>query len=801
GGSFALRVDADGFALIARDGTVLGPQLGGDLTLVADDVDILINTNATTDFTFDFDSGPGQDEVTAEADTVSVEVSGGITLGLLGASASATALSFTISGPTVEMTATGVSLSFSAGAANRVVGVSSDHVALRITDAGYALVVAGASIIDPGGLFATLGVTIDGDATLRVNTTNVTQRLVVNGVTETMAAAAPGAPYVRIDIVDAVLALPGLSFTADRIVFERSGNAVVVDGTDVSVGLFAGDPSTAPRIVAVSHADLGVRFVAAGVTAALTGGTLLGPDGSINVEFSAGSVNAFLNTVASAVTLNVGGAPVTVAAATGGTSYARVELGDVVLSVDVDDDDEAGDADDPSLTIDLLRLEQSGSDVTAIAQGVDLLLAAAGTRIVAITGAGAGLKFSTAGAAGVVLGGTFQGPDFEGITLTGSVRVAFNTIASSVTVQAPGGPVTIDAAATDSSYLRVDVTNATLELFGNAVTASTFALERNGATIEVAGTGIGVTLSAGGRRVVAISGASAAAVFTSDGVAGALVAGALLGPDFGDAFTITGTASVQFNNTTVAHTDILGSGVDVDPAEADSQFFRVDLTSFSIEILGASLDAATLSITANVGAETTVSLAATDLTLSLGDGGATPVLGVTIDDASLLVTSTGIAFDVSGGSLSTNNTGVTFGGVDLEFGIKVDTTNPANQYVRITITDAELSFGGQTFGGDFAFEQVKVSPTRTVVKVAATNVHASMGGVVSATNGSGILLASSDGIAGTMSVSVALTLPGDFDIVASTFRISINTGTEAVSESLLVAGDTVQLDLPAGPFV
>ncbi len=69
------------------------------------------------------------------------------------------------------------------------------------------------------------------------------------------------------------------------------------------------------------------------------------------------------------------------------------------------------------------------------------------------------------------------------------------------------------------------------------------------------------------------------------------------------------------------------------------------------------------------------------------------------------------------------------------------------------------------------------------------------------TGGSGVLLVSNAGLVGSFTVSVALTLPADVDIIATSFTIQVNTTNAAVSESVVVAGDTIELELSAGPFV
>ena len=228
----------------------------------------------------------------------------------------------------VDITGEDVALGLSVGGGQQVVGLTSDAIAFRITDAGIVFVIVGAS---PTGTLHPL-LTLDGAITVEVNSTQATQRLEVGGVTYTLAPAAPNASYVRIELVDAQIGIntstgsgaTGLSFTADRLVFERLGSVVTVVGSDVSLSLVIGGQT----IIALLHADLGVRFAPGGVTAALVGGQL---DGS-GLGFSAlgGSftteVTALLNTVGSAVTVKAGADDVVVPAAGPGAPFARVEL-------------------------------------------------------------------------------------------------------------------------------------------------------------------------------------------------------------------------------------------------------------------------------------------------------------------------------------------------------------------------------------------------------------------------------------------------------------------------------------------
>ena len=175
-----------------------------------------------------------------------------------------------------------------------------------------------------------------------------------------------------------------------------------------------------------------------------------------------------------------------------------------------------------------------------------------------------------------------------------------------------------------------------------------------------------------------------------------------------------------------------------------------------------------------------------------------PLVALDVASALLVISAAGVLADVSGGTLTENVAGVDVTGTA---GLRIDTTNPANQFVRITLAPATLTIGAETLAGNFVFEQITASPSRTVVRIAATGVTLSLGSVVSVTNGSGFLLVSALGVAGSLSATAALTLPAGIDITATTFRVDVNSTAVPVVESLLLNGDAVELALPAGPFV
>ncbi len=71
---------------------------------------------------------------------------------------------------------------------------------------------------------------------------------------------------------------------------------------------------------------------------------------------------------------------------------------------------------------------------------------------------------------------------------------------------------------------------------------------------------------------------------------------------------------------------------------------------------------------------------------------------------------------------------------------------------------------------------------------------------ISVTNGSGLLVLTAQGLAASFTVSPTFNLPG-VTLIGGSVKISINTGTVAVNNTLTVAGTPVTVDVPAGPYV
>ena len=128
----------------------------------------------------------------------------------------------------------------------------------------------------------------------------------------------------------------------------------------------------------------------------------------------------------------------------------------------------------------------------------------------------------------------------------------------------------------------------------------------------------------------------------------------------------------------------------------------------------------------------------------------------------------------------------------------------AGPFVRFEAIDAQLTIGEQQFQGDFAFESHLTDSGERETTVAFLNAGATIGAAgasIVASNGEGLFVIRSDGIAGTASVDVAVSVPDLAVNGSGTYRLAINTFTEPVRLSTPIRGSPLTLDLDAGRFI
>jgi len=238
-------------------------------------------------------------------------------------------------------------------------------------------------------------------------------------------------------------------------------------------------------------------------------------------------------------------------------------------------------------------------------------------------------------------------------------------------------------------------------------------------------------------------------------------------------------------------------------------FLRVEGTGVQVSILGQTLSGDFTFQQTGVGSARVTTIDVSNGKLQLEGLAPLDVSG------SLLIANGGIA-----GRFSLSTTSLTIGPVTLGGTLRllINTTGAAavlpdgastvrvdaGPYLRIEGIGITVDLDGTQLAGDFAIEQTTNNLGQHRTTIAVANVHvtlpSSTGDILS--DGQGVLLLLSDGIAGQLSGSInaAGLLPSSVGLVG-TFGIAINKTGHAVDESVTVGGRTIAISLPAGPFL
>src|SRR5439155_4369707 len=330
-------------------------------------------------------------------------------------------------------------------------------------------------------------------------------------------------------------------------------------------------------------------------------------------------------------------------------------------------------------------------------------------------------------------------------TTSAAVAQTFTIGAAIIALDLPAGP-----------YARVEATGAALNVAGQSLTgdfAFDTATDENAATvIRGAASNVSFAIGAGASPIVSLTEGAGAFIVTASGTAGK-VSGSVTVNIPG--VSVVGAITVQVNQTSQVINQVLRVGGSERVLSLPAgPYVRVAGKGLGIEILGQTLTGDVSFTKSASGAQLTVDNAA----LSLADG----LVRFTGASASFTITSAGIAGTFSG-SVVVDVPGVAVTGALTG---AVDTTNPANRFVRVAGTAVNVQVAGQTLVGDFTLQQSTDASGESVVKVATQNLRFQVGDrtttFVDVTNAEGQLIVTKRGIAGSLK--------------ANTFSFNLPTG-------------------------
>jgi hypothetical protein len=477
------------------------------------------------------------------------------------------------------------------------------------------------------------------------------------------------------------------------------------------------------------------------------------PDVAVQLRVGGESVDAseagdafrlLVNTTSLSAELVVGGETLTVPAPTSG-SFVRAEARDVLLAV-------LGQ----ELAADLLSFEKSGNDVSVSGERLDFELRAGTTRVLGLQNADFAITFTADGVSGSATNASLLGPDFGGaLTLAGTFDLAFDT-------HRPGPVVVTAGSNTGNGTLAL----ASFEPVSAAARAGTY-------TVAI------VTPDAEGRD------------FELRDPDGQVVGRGVVGVPFEGVFSF----SVEEGATA------LQAGDDFTLAFDGHPFLRVGADNPVASVLGASLSATRMDLELQTDTGS-VSLDVAGPSFGLGLDGAS-LISVGAVRASFEIDGSGVVGELLDGTATiSGDLGI---GLTGTFDVQVDTRSPSHPFVRVEVGGATLSAAGQSIGADLVVERLSDSQGDPVLRVAVANAALALGDgttdFVSVSQGQGFFLINPIGIAGRLSAQASFELPDPLALSASTVALELNSTSVAIEESLTLLGESIELALPAGPFL
>ncbi len=657
-------------------------------------------------------------------------------------------------------------------------------VGLLITNASVVLFqdqATGKYALDATGTVTLVGVsnaTVSGTGRVRINpfaqAIDATIALPGSGTSLPLAflsseapATSGGAPFVSAGGLGLNLNVFGQAITGDLSLTDANG-VVTVGIANASISLSDGSgnvSSRGPPLASVTNASGQLQVSPAGVVGGLTGTVAVTLPGAAVT----GTFSVLVNTTGAAPTGTINGQTIPA-----GNFFELTATG---ASIAIGGQSLTGAA------LTLSRTTTNGVTVTTLGvSGAALLIGDGTTTFLSLDTISGSLTVSSAGVSGS-LSAHLVSSALTNLTAN-TISVAVNTTSSAVG-GLPAGP-----------YLRGELTGATLTVGGQSLSGD-FGFQR---TVDT--TGATVVVAAVNNLTVALGGGVAT---LSQGIGAVVISGGKLAGFASGTLALNlpgvvlaGALAVQVNQTSGAVNDTFTLGgqpivINV-PSGGAGGYISVAGTGVTLTVLGQSISG-DVSLTSASGT-TTLTLANGSLSLA---GGAVTVTGAA---GGLTIGSGGITGNLAA-TVTTTLTGLAFSsGLQLS----ID-TRPGTSKLAITGTDTTLTVAGQSLSGDFSAERGTDATGAAVLKIAFSNSSSqgnllSIGATVTVPDGSGQLIVSPAGVAGSFTVSgVSVTLPSDLTLGAASFTMAINTMAAAVTEPFTINGTTTTLTLPAGPYV
>jgi hypothetical protein len=419
---------------------------------------------------------------------------------------------------------------------------------------------------------------------------------------------------------------------------------------------------------------------------------------------------------------------------------------------------------------------------TLVIAGASASISAGGNKLLSLTGGHGSLSISSAGIVGSLAATPTLSSSLSSYFQLSSVAIAVNTT-SSAADGLPAGP-----------FVSLQATGATITVGTQTLQADLgfqYGKDSGGNALAVVAVANVSTTLAGG--TASISDGSGIIVLSSDGnLAAQLSATVALNVP---SVTLSGSFSVQLstNGSALNQTFTLGSqSVVLNVAGAPgTKYIQLAGTGISLTALGQTM-------TGDVTVASDGTLTFANLVLKLGGTAASPLVTVT-GGGSLTISSSGISGTFSVGVAVNNLLGITL--PSTGFSLAVNTTHSGGgPYIKVDPTGFDFTLlGVPIHADDIIFQQSTDSSGNEVVTVGVQNGSLSFPGGFSVSAINGVLILSQAGVAGTLSAT--LSASSSSIAVTGTFSLAVNTGANAVNETIPAGNTSLSVNLPGGPYV